>query len=43
MIVECALNAGADVIVTGDKDLLVIEQYESLRVMTARQYVELPI
>jgi len=43
MILECALNANAAAIVTGDKDLLVLQRYRDLRVLTARQYVELPI
>jgi predicted nucleic acid-binding protein len=41
MILECALNADASIIVTGDKDLLVVLQYRNIRIMTARQYVEL--
>jgi len=43
MILECALNANATAIITGDKDLLVLQRYRHLRVLTARQYVELPI
>jgi putative PIN family toxin of toxin-antitoxin system len=41
MVLECAVNADASVIVTGDKDLLVVKQYRNVRVMNARQYVEL--
>lgn len=40
MIVECAVNADADLIVTGDKDLLVLESYGEIRIVTGRQYLD---
>jgi len=40
MVLECAVNADADVIVTGDKDLLVLESYRNIRVITGRQYLD---
>jgi putative PIN family toxin of toxin-antitoxin system len=39
MVVECAINAGANVVVSGDKDLLTLGSYRSVRVVTARDYV----
>lgn len=39
MIFECALRAKAQVIVSGDKDILEIVEYEGIRVITARQYL----
>ncbi len=41
MVIECAANGSANVIVTGDKDLLTIVRYKDIRILTARQYVEL--
>jgi putative PIN family toxin of toxin-antitoxin system len=40
-ILECAQKAQADLIVTGDKDLLSIGLFESTRIISARQYIEL--
>jgi putative PIN family toxin of toxin-antitoxin system len=42
-ILECALKAGAQLIVTGDKDLLTLGEFRSIRIITARQYLDLPI
>jgi uncharacterized protein len=39
MVVECAVNAGANLIVSGDKDLLALGSYRSVQVVTARDYV----
>jgi len=39
MVLECAVNAKADVIVTGDRDLLVLEVYREIRIITGRQYL----
>lgn len=39
-IIAAALAAGADIIVTGDDDLLTLEQYESIRIMTPRNFLE---
>lgn len=36
-ILECAVVGGADLIVTGDKDLLSLARYENIRIVTARQ------
>jgi putative PIN family toxin of toxin-antitoxin system len=40
-ILECALKAGAQFIVTGDNDLLVLSEFQSIRIITARQYLEI--
>lgn len=39
MIIECAVNGNADVIVSGDKDLLTIGNYGHIRIITAREYI----
>jgi len=40
MVIECAVEAGATVIVTGDKDLLSLREYRGIRMLTAREFVE---
>jgi putative PIN family toxin of toxin-antitoxin system len=39
-IIECAVAAGADVIVSGDKHLLRLGQYRGIRIMKVRQLLE---
>jgi uncharacterized protein len=41
MIVACALKAGADYIVTRDKDLLSLGAHEGIRIVTPRQFLDL--
>jgi uncharacterized protein len=41
MIVACALAAGADYIVTRDKDLLSLGEHEGIRIVTPRQFLDL--
>lgn len=36
--IECAKDAGALYIVSGDKDLLVIEKYEDIQIITAKEF-----
>jgi len=36
-ILECAVEAGASAIVTGDKDLLALKSYEGIRIMTVAE------
>jgi putative PIN family toxin of toxin-antitoxin system len=36
-ILECAVEAGASAIVTGDKDLLALKSYESIGIMTVAE------
>ncbi|MCC6587840.1 MAG: putative toxin-antitoxin system toxin component, PIN family [Bryobacterales bacterium] len=39
-ILECAITAGATVIVTGDKDLLRLRQYGGIKIMTPAQFLQ---
>jgi len=41
MIFECAVLAGASVIISGDKDLLAVKTYKGIRVLTPREFVQL--
>jgi putative PIN family toxin of toxin-antitoxin system len=41
-ILECALTGRAAAIVTGDKALLALKLYESIRILTLRDYLEGP-
>ena len=40
-IVECAMKAGAQLIISGDKDLLSLREYRGIRIVTARQYLNI--
>jgi uncharacterized protein len=40
-VLECAWKAGAELIVTGDKDLLTLGEFRGIRILTARQYLDL--
>jgi putative PIN family toxin of toxin-antitoxin system len=40
MILECAVEAQADLIVSGDKDLLTLKQYKGVRILTPRAFLE---
>jgi uncharacterized protein len=39
-VVECALRAGADVVVTGDKRMLKLSAYGGMRIISVREYLE---
>jgi len=39
MLFECAVLANAELIVSGDKDVLQVGEYKDIRVITARQYL----
>ena len=39
-ILECALLANVDYIITGDDDLLVLEEFRGIRIITAKEYLE---
>lgn len=41
MIVATAVAAGADYLVTGDRHLLSLEQYQGIRIVTPRQFLDL--
>ena len=40
MILATAIAAGADVIVTGDLDLLVLQEYQGIVIVTARDFID---
>jgi putative PIN family toxin of toxin-antitoxin system len=40
-VLACALEANADVIVSGDNDLLTLGTFEGIRIMNPRQFLEL--
>jgi hypothetical protein len=40
-VVACAREGGVDVIVSGDQDLLALDVYEDIRVLTPRQFIEM--
>ena len=39
MVLECALRAKADLLISGDRDLLVLRQFEGTKIITPAQYV----
>jgi uncharacterized protein len=41
MVIACALEAGADYIVTRDKDLLSLGGHKGVRIVTPRQFLDL--
>lgn len=41
-VLECAVAARADVIVTGDKAMLELRQHGGIRILTLREFLEIP-
>ena len=39
MMLECAVVAGANVVVTGDKDLLALNPYEGIQIVTPAEFL----
>lgn len=39
-VLSCAISGRADFIITGDKDLLALKQLHSIRILTAREFLE---
>lgn len=39
-VIECAIVAGASLIVSGDKDLLAVGKFESIRILTPREFLD---
>lgn len=39
MVLECAVTAGAKAIISGDKDLLSLESYQGIRILSPRAYL----
>ena len=40
-IIECGILCGADYLITGDIDLLVIESYRNIKIVTVKKYFEI--
>ena len=40
MVFECAVKADAEVIISGDNDLLSVKTYRGIQILTARQYLD---
>ena len=40
-VLECARHAGAEIIVTGDKHLLLLKSFECIRIMTIADFLKL--
>lgn len=40
MVLECALLGSADLLVSGDRDLLALREFRNIRILTARAYLE---
>ena len=38
--IECGLMCNADFIITGDDDLLVLEEYQGIKIITTKAYLE---
>jgi uncharacterized protein len=41
IILECAIESMSEYIVTGDKDLLVLKEYEGIKIITIKEYLEI--
>ncbi len=39
-ILECAIHGKADVIVTGDKEILNLKEYQGIKIITLKDYLE---
>ena len=39
-ILSCAISANADFIITGDKDLLVLKEFNNIKILTSKEYLE---
>ena len=40
-VLECAITAGAQILITGDKDLLTLGEFQGTSILSTRQYLEL--
>jgi len=40
MVLECAVVSGAPYIITGDKDLLALDPYDGIRIVTPADFLE---
>jgi len=39
--IECGILSMADYIITGDEDLLILEKYQDLKIVTPKEYLEI--
>jgi putative PIN family toxin of toxin-antitoxin system len=39
--ISCAVSAGADFIVTGDKDLMAVKRYRSVKIVSASDFLKM--
>lgn len=39
LLLECAYNAGAQLIITGDNDLLELKEFRGIRILTVEAYL----
>ena len=39
-ILSCAVSANADFIITGDKDLLVLNEFNKIKILNPREYLD---
>lgn len=40
-VLECAVSAGSDFIVTGDKDLLRLKRYDGIRIVSVAEFLDI--
>jgi len=40
-ILECAVSSGADYVVTGDKDLLRLEHYDAIQIVSVADFLDI--
>jgi len=40
-ILECAIYGGADLLVTGDKEILQLREYKGVKIISLKEYLEL--
>jgi predicted nucleic acid-binding protein len=38
--IECAIHGRADVLVTGDKEILQLREYKGIKMVSLKEYVE---
>jgi len=39
--IECGISANVDYIITGDDDLLTLKEYQNIKIITAKNYLEI--
>ena len=41
-VLECALTGQADIVVTGDRAMLALDEYKGVKIVTLKDYLNLP-